>query len=121
MNNNKPWLKYYPEGVSPTINFDEYSSLVDMFDKTCELFALNKAFTNFGVSLTFSEIYKKSLNLALFLQNELNLYKGSSVAIMMPNILQYPICTFDIKSGINCRKYQSSIYRKRIGNTAFRF
>ena len=101
MENNKPWLKNYPKGVSSTINFDEYNSLVDMFDKTCERFASNKAFTNFGISLTFDDVYKKSLNLASFLQNELNLTKGSSVAIMMPNLLQYPISTFGIlKAGL---------------------
>ena len=35
---NKPWLKNYPTGVSPEINFDEYSSIVDMFNKTCKRF-----------------------------------------------------------------------------------
>ena len=101
MNINKPWLKNYPKGVASTINFDEYLSLVDMFDKTCKRFSSNTAFTNFGISLTFNEIYTKSSNLASFLQNELKLTKGSSVAIMMPNILQYPICTFGIlKAGL---------------------
>ena len=100
-NLNKPWLKNYPEGVSSNINFDEYSSLVDMFETTCNRFHSNKAFTNFGISFTFNEIYQKSLNLASFLQNELNLSKGSRVAIMMPNILQYPISTFGIlKAGL---------------------
>ena len=100
-NLNKPWLKNYPEGVSSNINFDEYSSLVDMFEKTCNRFHSKKAFTNFGISFTFNEIYQKSLNLASFLQNELNLSKGSRVAIMMPNILQYPISTFGIlKAGL---------------------
>ena len=98
---NKPWLKNYPEGVSSSINFDEYSSLVDMFEKTCNRFSSNKAFTNFGVSFTFKEIYQKSTNLASFFQNELNLSQGSRVAIMMPNILQYPISTFGIlKAGL---------------------
>ena len=93
---HKPWLKNYPKGVSSNINFDEYSSLVDMFDKTCERFSSNKAFTNYGISLTFKEIFEKSSNLAFFLQNELSLPKGSRVAIMMPNLLQYPISTFGI-------------------------
>ena len=98
---DKPWLKNYPEGVSSNINFDEYSSLVDMFEKTCNRFSSNKAFTNFGVSFTFKEIYQKSSNLASFFQNELNLSQGSRVAIMMPNILQYPISTFGIlKAGL---------------------
>ena len=101
MSNNKPWLNNYPKGVSSTINFDEYSSLVDMFEKTCDRFSSNKAFTNFGVSFTFKEIYQKSSNLASFFQNELNLSKDSRVAIMMPNILQYPISTFGIlKAGL---------------------
>ena len=101
INFDKPWLKNYPEGVSSNINFDEYSSLVDMFEKTCDRFSSNKAFTNFGVSFTFKEIYQKSSNLASFFQNELNLSQGSRVAIMMPNILQYPISTFGIlKAGL---------------------
>ena len=101
IHSKKPWLKNYPEGVSSNISFDEYSSLVDMFEKTCDRFSSNKAFTNFGVSFTFKEIYQKSLNLASFFQNELNLSQGSRVAIMMPNILQYPISTFGIlKAGL---------------------
>ena len=99
--NNKPWLKNYPDGVASTIKFDEYSSLVDMFEKTCAQFNSKKAFTNFGTSLTFNEIYNKSLNLAFFLQDKFKLVKGDRVAIMMPNLLQYPICTFGIlKAGL---------------------
>ena len=99
MNNvSKPWLKNYPEGVKEDITFDEYSSLVDMFDKTCDRFQSKKAFTNFGKSISFNEIYIKSQNLAKFLQNDLKLEKGSRVAIMMPNLLQYPISTFGISS-----------------------
>ena len=98
---NKPWLKNYPKDVNQTIEFDEYNSLVDMFNKTCERFKSNIAFTNFGVSISFNEIYLKSSNLAAFLQNKLKLKKGSSVAIMMPNLLQYPISTFGIlKAGL---------------------
>ena len=97
----KPWLKSYPEGVSSNIQFDEYHSLVDMFEKTTHRFKTKKAFTNFGISLTFDQIYLKSSNLAAFLQNKLNLPKGSRVAIMMPNLLQYPISTFGIlKAGL---------------------
>ena len=70
---NKPWLKSYPQGVSATINFDEFSSLVDMFNETTQRFKNNNAFTNFGVSLTFHQIYNNSSNLAAFLQNKLKL------------------------------------------------
>ena len=99
--NNKPWLKNYPKGVASDIKFSEYSSIVDMFEKTCKRFNSKVAFTNFGVSLTFDELHEKSSNLASFLQTELKLFHGSSVAIMMPNLLQYPISTFAIlKAGL---------------------
>ena len=65
-NINKLWLKNYPQGVSSNINFDEYSSLIDMFNKTCERFSSKKAFTNFGISLTFNDIFEKSSSLAFF-------------------------------------------------------
>ena len=98
---NKPWLKSYPKGVSDKINFDEFNSLVDMFEKTVKRFHNKSAFTNFGVTLTFNQIHHKSTNLSAFFQNELKLNKGSIVSIMMPNLLQYPICTFGIlKAGL---------------------
>ena len=69
-NINKPWLKSYPKGVSDTIKFDEFNSLVDMFEKTVMRFNNKTAFTNFGVTLTFDQIQKKSTNLSSFFQNE---------------------------------------------------
>ena len=69
INSDKPWLKNYPEGVSSNINFDEYSSLVDMFEKTCNRFSSNKAFTNFGVSLTFKDIFYDNNKLILAFVN----------------------------------------------------
>ena len=98
---NKPWLKSYPDGVSSNIDFYEYKSLVDMFEKTTQRFNNKKAFTNFGVSITFNQVSSYTNNLAAFLQNKLNLPKGSRVAIMMPNLLQYPISTFGVlKAGL---------------------
>ncbi len=99
--NSKPWLKNYPEGIKSDINFDEYNSLVDMFDRTCDRFNSKKSFTNFGKSISFNELNLKATNLSIFLQKKLNLKKGSRVSIMMPNILQYPISTFGIlKAGL---------------------
>lgn len=98
---NKPWLKNYPQEVSSEINFEEYSSLVDMFNKTCKRFNQKTAFTNFGIKMSFNELEDKSNALASFLQNVLKLSKESRVAIMMPNVLQYPICTFGVlKAGL---------------------
>ena len=97
----KIWLKSYPKGVPSEINLDEFSSLVDLFDKTCERFNEKTAFTNFGVKISFSELRSQSENLSSYFINELKLKKGDRVSIMMPNILQYPMTTFGIlKSGL---------------------
>ena len=97
----KIWLKSYPKGVPSEINLDEFSSLVDLFDKTCERFNEKTAFTNFGVKISFSELRSQSENLSSYFMNELKLKKGDRVSIMMPNILQYPMTTFGIlKSGL---------------------
>ena len=97
----KIWLKSYPKGVPSEINLDEFSSLVDLFDKTCERFNEKTAFTNFGVKISFSELRSHSENLSSYFINELKLKKGDRVSIMMPNILQYPMTTFGIlKSGL---------------------
>ena len=97
----KIWLKSYPKGVPSEINLDEFSSLVDLFDKTCERFNEKTAFTNFGVKISFNELRSHSENLSSYFVNELKLKKGDRVSIMMPNILQYPMTTFGIlKSGL---------------------
>ena len=98
---NKYWLKSYPKGVSSEINLDEFSSLVDLFDQSCNRFNKKTSFTNFGVKISFSDLKTFSESLSSFLINNLKLQKGERVSIMMPNILQYPITTFGIlKSGL---------------------
>ena len=98
---NKYWLKSYPKGVSSEINLDEFSSLVDLFDQSCNRFNKKTSFTNFGVKISFSDLKTLSESLSSFLINNLKLQKGERVSIMMPNILQYPITTFGIlKSGL---------------------
>ena len=97
----KIWLKSYPKGVPAEITLDEFTSLVDLFDKTCERFDEKTSFTNFGVKISFKQLKSYSENLSSYFLNELKLNKGDRVAIMMPNVLQYPITTFGIlKSGL---------------------
>jgi len=97
----KIWLRSYPEGVPSEVNLDEFSSLVDLFNKTCERFDEKPAFVNFGVEVSFKKLKLYSESLSSYLLNDLNLSKGDRVSIMMPNILQYPISTFGIlKSGL---------------------
>lgn len=91
---DKPWLKSYPPGVPEEINLKPYQSILTLFDEAIRNYRTSKAFTNMGVTLTFDQIDKMSMQFASFLQNELNLKKGDRIAIQMPNTLQFPIALF---------------------------
>ncbi len=97
----KVWLKHYPEGVPHEIDPGRYNSIVEIFNESVERFAQRDAFTNLGVTLTYTELDQRSTRFASYLQNVLKLQKGARVAIMMPNLLQYPIAIFGIlKAGM---------------------
>ncbi len=90
----KVWLESYPDGVDAEIDVNQYQSIVDIFNESVENFGDRPAFTNLGKTLTFSELEQQTAKFASYLQHDLNLPKGSRVAIMMPNLLQYPIAIF---------------------------
>ena len=88
---DKPWLASYPAGVPAEADVAAYPSLVAMIEQACTRFADHPAFSNFGVTLTFRELERRSRAFAGYLQNDLGLGRGDRIAIMMPNLLQYPI------------------------------
>lgn len=92
----KVWLKSYESGVAPEINMKTYSSIRDILDQSFSKFANKGAFTNMGKTLTYGDLKEQSLKFASYLQNELGLKKGDRVALMMPNVLQYPIALFGV-------------------------
>ena len=92
---DKLWLKQYQQGVPYEIHTNEYRSLVHLFDKSCSQYRSNIAYTNMGCEISYGEVDKLSLQFAIYLQ-QLGLKKGARVAIMMPNLLQYPIVFFAI-------------------------
>lgn len=92
----KVWLHRYPSDVPPEITPDVYSSLVEMFEKSVHKYADQVAFINMGKVMTFRKLEERSRAFAAYLQNELGLKKGDRVAIMMPNLLQYPVALFGI-------------------------
>lgn len=92
----KTWYKAYDAGVPYEINLNEYSSINEMLEMSFTKFKNNPAFHNMGTTLSYGEIDLYSKKFASYLQNELKLKQGSRVAIMMPNILQYPIALFGI-------------------------
>lgn len=91
-----PWLQHYPETISATINTERFTCLSDMLTQTVIKYRKNIAFSNMGTNLTYNELDEKSRAFAAYLMTDLGLKKGERVAIMMPNILQYPIALFGI-------------------------
>src|SRR6266404_3058101 len=87
------WLKSYPPGVPATIEPREHGSLVELFEKSIREFGDRPAFTNMGKTLRFDELDRRARDFGAWLQAK-GLGKGTRVAIMMPNCLQYPIAMF---------------------------
>ncbi|WP_157032530.1 long-chain-fatty-acid--CoA ligase FadD [Erwinia typographi] len=93
---NKVWLNRYPADVPAEISADRYSSLIDLFEQAAKRYADQPAFMNMGQAMTYRKLEERSRAFAAYLQQGLGLKKGDRVALMMPNLLQYPIALFGI-------------------------
>lgn len=92
----KVWLNRYPADVPAEINPDRYQSLVELFEHAATRYADQPAFVNMGEVMTFRKLEERSRAFAAYLQQGLGLKKGDRVALMMPNLLQYPVALFGI-------------------------
>ncbi|WP_199608953.1 long-chain-fatty-acid--CoA ligase FadD [Flocculibacter collagenilyticus] len=92
----KTWLEHYPKGVPTEINPEHYTSLLDIIEQSTSTYRDRDAYINMGKSITYGELDEKSKCFAAYLQNELGLKKGDPVAVMMPNLLQYPIAILGV-------------------------
>ncbi|CUA83240.1 long-chain-fatty-acid--CoA ligase FadD [Pseudidiomarina woesei] len=90
---DKIWLQRYPAGVPETIDPDHFNSLVDIFEQSIEKYGDKIAYVNMDTELSFNELDVLSRQFAAYLQQQ-GLKKGDALAIMMPNLLQYPIALF---------------------------
>ncbi len=91
---DRNWLKQYPPGVPADIDPDRYSSLRDIFEEACAAHGHSPAFTNMGATLSYVQLDELSRAFAAWLQKKSGLVPGDRIALMMPNILQYPIALF---------------------------
>lgn len=91
MSDKKPWLANYPEGVPAEIDPSQFPSIVAMLADVFKPENKNPAYTNFGKTMSYAEVDKLSRQFSNFLRAELGLKKGDRIAIMMPNLLQYPV------------------------------
>jgi long-chain acyl-CoA synthetase len=86
----KPWLQRYPEGVPADVDLGSYNSILDLYEESLENFRDRAAYMNFGRELSFADWDRTSRDFAAYLQS-LGLEKGDRIALMLPNVLQYPI------------------------------
>ncbi|MFC3874346.1 AMP-binding protein [Neisseria musculi] len=90
----KIWLQSYEAGINAEIDPLRYQSIVQVFQETVQKHGRRSAFQNLGKTITYAETAKLVDHFASFLQNTLKLPRGERVAIMMPNLLQYPVALF---------------------------
>ena len=88
---DKIWLKSYPEGMPEEMPEPPYRSVRELFEQAFEAFPENAAYTNMGKTLSYADLDRLSIQFACYLQETLGLTRGERVAIMLPNILQYPV------------------------------
>ncbi|MCB1906673.1 MAG: long-chain-fatty-acid--CoA ligase [Rhodocyclaceae bacterium] len=103
---DKVWLASYPPGVPAEIDPHRFASIGDLFERSVARFGARPAFTNMGARLSYDELSRRSAAFGAYLQKVLKLDKGARVALMMPNVLQYPVCLFGtLRAGytvVNC-------------------
>ena len=88
---DKVWLKSYPPGMPEEVPDPPFRSVRDLFERAFEKYPHNAAYTNMGTTLDYAELDRLSMRFACYLQSTLGLTRGERVAIMLPNILQYPV------------------------------
>ena len=97
----KIWLQSYEAGIEAEIDANRFQSIVDVFQQSVDKFGSKSAFQNMDATLSYAETGKLVTDFAAYLQNVLKLPRGERVAIMMPNVLQYPIALFGaLKAGL---------------------
>jgi long-chain acyl-CoA synthetase len=90
------WLKNYPPGVPAEVDVHEFASLPAVLQRSCQRFADLPAYSNLGASITYAELDRLSSAFGAYLQKSLGLKRGDRVAIMLPNLLQYPVVLFGV-------------------------
>lgn len=94
MSNNKPWIKSYPPNVPAEVGDLPFQSVAEMLLDACQKYQDRAAFENFGKSISYKELDQKSKDFAAFLQSRFQ--TGDCIALMLPNVLQYPIAVLGV-------------------------
>ena len=101
----------YPAGVPYRVDVEEFRSLAEVFDRSVATYADRIAYINMGKAITYGELDRLTQRFGAYLQNRVGLKKGARVALMMPNLLQYPVALFGaLRAGytvVNCNPLYS--------------
>ncbi|MFD2366757.1 AMP-binding protein [Pseudoduganella sp. GCM10020061] len=89
-----PWLNSYPPGVPPTVDVDRFASFNELLDWIVARYGAQPAFTNLGATLSWTQLGDQSAQFGAYLQQVLKLGRGDRIALMLPNVLQYPVALF---------------------------
>ena len=100
------WLKSYPPGVPATVDVGAYRSIGEVFDASVGAYPERAAYVNMGTAITYRQLDRLTLRFAAYLHRTLQLPRGARIALMMPNVLQYPVAMFGaLRAGyavVNC-------------------
>lgn len=88
------WSDKYPPGVPAEIDADQYPNVQAVLKESCQRFADKPAFTSFGHTISYGDLYRLSGEFAAYLQSHTDLEPGDRIAVQMPNLLQYPVVVF---------------------------
>lgn len=98
-----PWLRFYPQGVGAQIHIAEGLTIDKMLDQTCQEYDRKTALTCMGTNVTFRQFARMADSFARYLQQKAGVKKGDRVAIMLPNIIQFPVALYGVlKAGGVC-------------------
>ena len=100
MSADRPWLAIYPQGTPANIDESQYDTMLDYISDVCKKYSSKKAFSSMGVEISYKELDTMSSQFGAYLQSR-GLEPGDKIALMMPNLLQYPIALFGaMKAGL---------------------
>ena len=88
------WKDKYPEGIPSTIDTGQYRSIIDVLEYSTRKFADKPAFSNLGKEMTYAGLYEQSGHFCSYLQNHTDLRPGDRIAVMLPNLMQFPVAVF---------------------------
>ena len=96
MDQARPWLSYYPQGTPADVDLTRFGSVNEVFLDSCRRFAAEVGLESFGAEMTYAELEARSRDFAAWMRSLADLEAGDRVAIMLPNLMQYPIATFGV-------------------------